>query len=130
MAEPEPLRFTLRRDEDETGVSGTGDVAWGVLFPDGACVLRWDTALTSTASYDSLDTLVGIHGHGGKTRVVFTDQPDTANRPDGELVPHGWIWRTKPGTGRWVWTGTLDRRGYPEAAEFRRAWIEEVPTDD
>jgi hypothetical protein len=63
--------FTLQRNEDETGVSGTGVVAEGVEFSDGTCALRWRTATASTAVYDSLADLVVIHGHGGKTLVVF-----------------------------------------------------------
>lgn len=32
--------------------------------------------------------------------------------------PDGWIWRTKPTSGRWVFRGSLDGRGYPATAEF------------
>jgi len=66
-------RFVLRRDEDETGVSGTGDVADGVRFPDGTVAMRWRTGTASTAVYDSVADVEAIHGHGGKTRIVFVD---------------------------------------------------------
>jgi len=33
--------FVLHRDEDVSGVSGTGVVAEGVVFSDGAVVVRW-----------------------------------------------------------------------------------------
>lgn len=59
--------FHLVRDEDESGVSGTGRVAVGVVFPDGTVALRWNTATASTAVYDSLEDVITIHGHGGKT---------------------------------------------------------------
>lgn len=68
-------RFVLRRMEDETGVSGTGDVAEGVVFSDGTAAMRWRTAQTSTAIYSSIEALEAIHGHGGRTQVVFTDPP-------------------------------------------------------
>lgn len=68
-----PRRFRLMRSEDATGVSGTGHVADGVQFPDGACVLRWRTAVASTAVYDSIEAVERIHGHDGKTAVVFLD---------------------------------------------------------
>jgi len=63
----------LERDEDVSGVSGTGIVAYGAIFPDGTVVLRWDTRVRSTVMYDSLADLETITGHGGRTRVVFDD---------------------------------------------------------
>lgn len=66
-------RFQLIRREDETGISGTGVVAYGVLFPDGKAVLRWDTKVNSTVFYDSVADLDAIHGHGGKTVVHWLD---------------------------------------------------------
>lgn len=66
-------RFVLYRGEDETGVSGTGVVAGGVAFPNGKCVVSWFTAVTSVAVYDSIAAVRAIHGHGGKTRIVWLD---------------------------------------------------------
>lgn len=65
--------FVLMRDEDESGVSGIGVVAEGVQFTNGKCVLSWLTVSTSIAVYDDMKTLEKIHGHNGKTRVVFAD---------------------------------------------------------
>ena len=64
--------FELHRDADETGISGTGIVAQGVEFDDGTCVIRWLTATRSTATYGSMDDLRAIHGHDGKTRILYT----------------------------------------------------------
>lgn len=66
-------RFVLNRLEDETGISGVGLVAQGVEFEDGQCVLRWLTEHRSTAVYPSVDTLLHLHGHSGKTRVDWVD---------------------------------------------------------
>lgn len=63
--------FVLQRDEDETGVSGVGVVANGIVFPDGSVAMRWASELASTAIYSSVSDVEAIHGHGGKTRVVF-----------------------------------------------------------
>lgn len=63
--------FVLRRDEDATGVSGVGVVAQGVIFTDGTVALRWMGSVRSTVVYDSIEDVVTIHGHGGKTKVVF-----------------------------------------------------------
>ena len=62
--------FELRRDVDETGISGTGTVAQGVIFDNGWCVMVWPTKHTSAAFYTDLSEVIAIHGHNGKTRVV------------------------------------------------------------
>lgn len=66
-------RFELHRDVDETGISGIGVVAEGVQFTNGYCALTWLTLHTSVAFYPSIETLEAIHGHQGKTRVVWID---------------------------------------------------------
>lgn len=68
-----PRRFKLQRDEDVHGVSGTGDVAEGVVFSNGYAVMTWLTPLTSVAVYHSIDVLEQIHGHEGRTKVVWID---------------------------------------------------------
>ena len=65
--------FKLVRTEDASGVSGTGDVAEGVEFDNGKCVMCWDTDTSSIAIYEDVDDLVKIHGHQGRTKVIFSD---------------------------------------------------------
>lgn len=67
-------RFVLRREEDVSGTSGTGVVAEGVVFSNGTVALTWITHLQSVAFYQSLDVLEKVHGHGGKTVVIFVDE--------------------------------------------------------
>lgn len=71
-------RFQLHRDEDETGVSGTGVVAEGVKFSDGTVALRWTSQWpTSVVFHDrGIEAVEAIHGHGGKTRIVWLDADD------------------------------------------------------
>ena len=64
--------FVLRRTDDESGISGIGDVAEGVEFSNGKCALCWTTQYRSVAVYDSIRELESIHGHEGKTMVVWT----------------------------------------------------------
>lgn len=64
-------QFVLNRLEDETGISGTGIVAEGVQFSSGKCVLTWLTQYTSVAVYDSMDDLLAVHGHNGKTLLEW-----------------------------------------------------------
>jgi hypothetical protein len=68
-------RFVLERSEDVSGVSGVGVVAEGVEFTDGTVTLRWTVHLTSTAIYNSIKELRAIHGHDGKTTIVWIDHP-------------------------------------------------------
>jgi len=63
--------FVLNRAIDESGVSGTGIVAEGVIFSDGQVALKWLTHINSLAIYPDLASVEAIHGHGGKTRVEF-----------------------------------------------------------
>ncbi len=64
-------QFTLVREEDESGVSGTGIVAEGVEFSNGKCALSWRTKVASIAIYDNIKVLEAIHGHEGKTMIVW-----------------------------------------------------------
>ncbi len=70
-----PIRnFHLLRTEDESGVSGTGWVAEGTVFSNGWVVLLWLSEIPSVGIYPSLQAVEHIHGHRGKTRVVFDDE--------------------------------------------------------
>jgi hypothetical protein len=64
--------YELIRDEDVTGVSGTGKVAEIVEFSDGVVCLRWLTEWpSSVVHYErGMDSVQAIHGHNGKTRIV------------------------------------------------------------
>ena len=66
--------FYLQRLEDETGISGVGIVAEGVRFSSGKCVLTWLTEFSSIAIYDNIDLIDKIHGHAGKTVIVWGDR--------------------------------------------------------
>lgn len=72
--------FILFRDKDITGISGTGPVADGVVFPDGATVVRWrdlggpaaDRGVRpTTVVFESVEAVEALHGHGGATRIVW-----------------------------------------------------------
>ena len=66
--------FYLKRDEDESGVSGTGRVAQGFIFDNGKVAVSWLSEHPSVTIYDSIGEVHAIHGHGGKTEVVM--EPD------------------------------------------------------
>jgi hypothetical protein len=62
--------FYLLRKEDESGISGTGIVARGVVLPSGTVVLEWQTFHSSIAIYKNMEDIQSIHGHEGKTIIV------------------------------------------------------------
>jgi len=63
--------FWLKRIEDETGISGTGMVARGVILPSGAVVMEWQTFHSSICLYKNIGDVEEIHGHNGKTLVIM-----------------------------------------------------------
>ncbi|MCU8589337.1 hypothetical protein [Streptomyces sp. A13(2022)] len=72
-----PRRFVLRRGTDISGISGTGDVADGVLWPDGTAAVRWRGEHPSAVHWDRGQASVElIHGHQGATEIVWLDQGD------------------------------------------------------
>lgn len=75
------------RDADVSGVSGTGHVAEGVQFASGKVVLSWLAPTSSVAVYDGVADVEKIHGHEGKTRVVWVD--DEPGREPRWAYPHG-----------------------------------------
>ncbi|HLG96644.1 MAG TPA: hypothetical protein VKX49_10080 [Bryobacteraceae bacterium] len=64
--------YYLCRKEDVSHTSGTGHVAEVAEFDDGAVVVRWlasrnATGVASTTIFNSLDDLLKVHGHEGRT---------------------------------------------------------------
>lgn len=81
--------FELHRDIDESGVSGTGKVTQGVQFDDGQVCMLWLTALKGYPQvYPHIERVLEIHGHDGKTRVVWLDEtPGRSVKVAGKKVP-------------------------------------------
>jgi hypothetical protein len=74
--------FELHRDVDVSGISGTGVVADGAVFPDETTVVRWrdvggpaaDRGVRpTTVVFPSVDAVEALHGHAGATRLVWTE---------------------------------------------------------
>ena len=66
--------FHFERVEDVNGVSGVGRVAEGIEFSDGTVVVHWQAE--------------SIHGHGGRTRLVWHDTmpPVNADAAEAEMT--------------------------------------------
>lgn len=67
----------LLRKQDINGVSGTGIVAIGSIFPDGTVILQWMTFTSSIAIFKSVECLREVHGHNGATEVVMGAIPSS-----------------------------------------------------
>ena len=74
VEKPRLRRFYLKRDEDDTGVSGVGIVAEGVEWTDGSVHIRWMTSISGKNIYDNIKSMMNIHGHEGKTKLIWIDQ--------------------------------------------------------
>ena len=66
--------FYLYRKADESGISGTGRVAQGVVFDDGRTVVVWLGETSSVNIYATLGDVKTVHGHEGRTEVRM--EPD------------------------------------------------------
>lgn len=83
-AQHHPRRFELVRHEDNTGTSGTGTVAVGVEYPDGAVHMQWlnetnddletdSNGVAFKPAPDGIEATREIHGHDGRTEIRFLD---------------------------------------------------------
>jgi len=81
----EPRRFKLVRHEDFSETSGTGIVAYGVEYCDGAVHMQWmnedneeletrNNGCAFKPASDGIEATEEIHGHEGRTEVVFIDE--------------------------------------------------------
>lgn len=67
--------FYLHRKQDVNGVSGTGIVAVGAVFPGGEAVVQWLTFTSTITHFKSIDHVKEIHGHDGATEIIMGDPP-------------------------------------------------------
>lgn len=77
-----PQPFALVRDVDVTGVSGTGVVASGVIWPDRRAAMLWNTGrppaghtrpVRQVFLWDSVEEIEPVCGHQGATRLERRD---------------------------------------------------------
>ena len=86
----EPNRvFDMHRNNDESGISGTGNVGTGFIFIDGTVAFRWNGDTGSTNIYNNLDDFKAVHidpHPGNDTSLVFYEikTEDTETNPTVE----------------------------------------------
>jgi hypothetical protein len=87
-SEEEPMRrFHFNRVEDASGISGTGRVAEGVLFGNGLVALTWNSVHKCVNIYTSLAEMMAVHGHEGKTVLVWVDGDPNEVEPEPAPEP-------------------------------------------
>lgn len=57
----DPQVFAVIRNADETGISGTGVVIDGIVFPSGECVTRWRGATPCISIWESFEAFKSVH---------------------------------------------------------------------
>ncbi len=80
--------FTMCRQNDETGISGTGVIVEGVLLATGQVILHWlsPSPRGSIAVFDSMNDFVNIHITShliNGTIITFEDGEQITYNPDG-----------------------------------------------
>jgi hypothetical protein len=73
---PEPQLFKMVRHHDETGVSGTGVVAEGMVFSNGKCAVCWLGALSCVQVWETFDAFKKVHidAHPANGTVLVWDK--------------------------------------------------------
>lgn len=69
-------RGYLERFVDVSGVSGIGNIAEVCISSNGRVAVFWPPPNESVASFPNVATLLNVHGHQGKTRLVLLDDPE------------------------------------------------------
>lgn len=84
--------FTLHREEDPSGVSGTGVVAEGWESSSGEwVVLLWLSKTPTLGIYRDIREVELLHGHSGKTVIVWdTPTQYTPYEPPATAANPGW----------------------------------------
>jgi hypothetical protein len=89
--------FHMIRNADETGVSGTGRVLDGVVFPNGMVAICWRSETPSMTQFRSFVEFRHVHidAHPSNNTEICWDPPSTETeavpepRPWKDTVPDG-----------------------------------------
>lgn len=108
MDSTHPRLFVLVRDEDVSGVSGTGIVAEGVEFSSGTVALKWTSDWPTSVVFHErgIESVRAIHGHAGRTRIVYRSPQPTLTDEERIAVEHC--------------CDVIDAKAYGDSATLRR----------
>jgi hypothetical protein len=129
-------RFQLVRNVDVTGVSGTGVVADGVLWPDGTVTIRWRGDRPSTVNWGHLDHAVAVHGHGGQTRIAWLDVYPSADYASAWTELRGYVQQADDDGGQinpvdlLTYMDELKQRALAPVGDWLKSMIAAGPTGE
>ena len=63
--------FVLEREDDESGISGIGIIVEGIIWSDGTVAYRWLSDVATTTIANSIEDVMILHGHDGKTKIRY-----------------------------------------------------------
>lgn len=101
--------FVLHRREDVSGVSGTGLVAHGIRHVDGAATVWWLGKWPTETKHRSMESVIGIHGHGGRTEIRWCD-----------LVNDQWTIPFGHAGGHFAWVEEDDREYHSTIEDLKQ----------
>lgn len=69
-------RFKMIRETDRNGVSGTGEVLFGVVMPSGRVIIEWRKPHATLGVYDTMGQfdLIHLRSHPGTGRIEWLDE--------------------------------------------------------
>jgi hypothetical protein len=73
--------FYMLRHTDVNGLSGTGVVAVGVVWPNGRVSMQWTSIRSSIENHDCMESIQELHGHNGNSEFIFGDPPNGDEKP-------------------------------------------------
>lgn len=82
--------YVLERDQDKSGISGTGRVAYAIEMRSGV-LLVWDTEWVTIDWRPDMAVLEAIHGHQGATRIVPVEADSEQRRRAMLLAGKVWM---------------------------------------
>jgi hypothetical protein len=72
-------RFLVIRNQEVSDIPNSDVIAEGTVFSDGMSVIRWLREPCSMSVFNTVDDVLAVHGHEGKTQLQFVDQNDPTN---------------------------------------------------
>lgn len=94
--------FHMIRNNDESGISGTGHVVTGVVYPDQSTVVRWNTKTPSINFYKTFDHFKKTHidAHpDNKTELKWLTVEDSTVK----MLKSAWINNTTNKSTDWIY---------------------------
>lgn len=78
--------FTIIRQADESGISGTGHVVTGMVFSNGLTNLNWLGEKSSNTTFDSWEAFLEIHIQAHPSNDTIINELELETSKEGEII--------------------------------------------